>query len=95
MPLSVDDLIRGFISQPQPIPSPDGDDGDVSVVILRGRNPRRKVEAVFESLAKNRKPKASRSRSSKRAADDTVNRPLRGSHSKNASKQTLKVLKQK
>ena len=73
MPLSVDDLIRGFISQPQLNPSPDFDDGDVSGVSGAGFQTTQKSRGR-PKLGSCEKPKqkATRSRSSKHTGDDAV-----------------------
>ena len=96
MLVRVDDLIGRLTYQPHQTPSPDFDDGDVSVVSAAGSQTTQKGRGRPRTgPCEKPKPKASRSRSSKHAADDAANRFLRGSHTKNVPKQTPKGFKQK
>ena len=91
MPLVVDDLIGGLITQPQHTPAPDFDDGEASGVSGAGFQTTQKPRGR-PKLGSCEKPKlkATRSRSSKHTGDDAVDGPEYGASTKYGFKQLPK-----
>ena len=89
MPLLMDDLSAGFVSRPQPTPSPAIDDGEVSVVSAAGSQSTQKGRGRPKSGADEKyKQKGTRLRSAKNAGGDADS--LQGAPAKHGSKQIPK-----